>query len=55
VLVEETAGGFASGYGESYLRVRFPVPDPPAAGELRRVTVARALADGTLAGIPAGT
>ena len=55
VLVEETTGGIATGYGESYLRVRFPVPDRPAAGELRRVTVTRALADGVLSAIPAGT
>ena len=54
VLVEETGAGFATGYGESYLRVRFPAAEPPRAGELRRVTVTRALADGSLlAGLPA--
>jgi threonylcarbamoyladenosine tRNA methylthiotransferase MtaB len=56
VLVEETTtAGVAAGYGESYLRIRFPAPDRPAAGELRRVTVTRALADGSLAAMPAGT
>ena len=55
VLVEETTGGIASGYGESYLRIRFPVPDRPTPGELRRVTVTGALADGVLTGIPAGS
>lgn len=54
VLVEEAAAGGAAGYGESYLRVRFPAPDRPRAGELRRVTVTRALADGSLLGLPAG-
>lgn len=54
VLVEETAGGSAAGYGESYLRVRFPAPDRPAAGALRRVIVTRAPADGVLTGLPAG-
>ena len=52
VLVEETGADCAAGYGESYLRVRFPAPDRPRAGELRRVTVTGALADGSLAGLP---
>ncbi len=53
VLVEDVAGGLASGYGESYLRIRFPAAVPPAAGELRRVTVAHAAEDGSLTGVPA--
>ena len=54
VLVEEAAADGAAGYGESYLRVRFPAPDRPRAGELRRVTVTQALTDGSLLGLPAG-
>ena len=55
VLVEETTGGVAAGYGESYLRIRFPAAGQPAAGELRRVTVTGAQADGVLTAIPATT
>ena len=50
VLVEETNGDIAAGYGESYLRIRFRAADRPEAGELRRVAVTRALPDGSLTG-----
>ena len=56
VLVEQTDGHLASGYGESYLRVQFPIgTDRPASGDLHQVTVTQALDDGRLAAVPAGT
>ena len=54
VLVEEASGAFASGYGESYLRIRFPAASRPAPGEWYPVTVTDRLPDDRLTGLPAG-
>ena len=53
VLVEQVADAFATGYGESYLRIRFPAAGrQPAPGEWYPVTVTGALPDGRLAALP---
>ena len=42
VLVEQVSGAFATGYGESYLRIRFPAAGTPQPGKWYPVTVAGA-------------
>ncbi|MDE0230635.1 MAG: MiaB/RimO family radical SAM methylthiotransferase, partial [Spirochaetaceae bacterium] len=53
VLVEEINGTFATGYGESYVRIRFPATGRrPQAGEWYPVTVTGRLPDDRLAARP---
>ena len=56
VLVEQVDGRLATGYGESYLRIQFPIPAacPLKPGEWHPVTVTGQLPDDRLAARPDG-
>ena len=52
VLVEAADDTLATGYGESYLRIRFPAASRPEPGEWYPVTVTGRLPDDRLAALP---
>ena len=52
VLVEEVDGAHAMGYGESYVRIRFPAAGGAEPGQWRPVTVTGRLPDDRLTALP---
>ena len=52
ILVEKQEGNYSIGYGESYVRVRFPIVKHSSIGALQKVRLTEKIDEGLLLGMP---